>query len=93
MESLRDACAKQEEFCRELARVIEQELNPALRDLSRSLVGTPAAGELELHVQAYEVSLQSLRAARRNMDDGASRIRKLGARFTATAHAAGEPVA
>jgi len=92
MDHLRDACHKQEEWCRELSRVIEQELGPAIRDLSRSLVGTPAVGELDIHVQTYETSLVSLRAARRNMDEGFQKIRDLGSRFTAAAHAAGEPV-
>ena len=92
MESLREACGKQEERCHDIARVIEQEINPAIKDLSRSLVGTPAAGELEIHVKAYDASLENLRAARRNLDEGFQKIREIGARFTAAALAAGEPV-
>jgi tetratricopeptide (TPR) repeat protein len=93
MEALRESCGKQEEFCREIARVIERELGPAIRDLSRSLVGTPAAGELELHVQAYEKSLENLRTARKDLDGGCSKIRELGARFAAAAHSPDIPVA
>ena len=88
IESLRESCGKQEELCREIARVIEQELGPAIRDLSRSLVGTPAAGELELHVSAYEASLDNLRTARVNMDNGFQKIHELGLRFAAAAQAA-----
>jgi tetratricopeptide (TPR) repeat protein len=90
MESLRDACGKQEEFCRDISRVIEQDLGAAIRDLSRSLVGTPAEGELEIHVKAYESSLDSLRSSRKNLDEGFDKIRQLGARFAATAHASAE---
>jgi tetratricopeptide (TPR) repeat protein len=93
METLREACGKQEESCREIARVIEHELGPAIRDLSRSLVGTPAAGELELHVHAYEKSLENLREARKNLDGGVSKIRELGARFAAAAQSPSLPVA
>jgi tetratricopeptide (TPR) repeat protein len=93
MDALRGACGEQEEFCRELVRLIEHDLGPAIRDLSRSLVGTPAAGELEVHVEAYEKSLDNLRAGRKNLDAGSGRIRDLGARFAATAaHAADQPV-
>jgi tetratricopeptide (TPR) repeat protein len=92
MEALREAGQKQEESCRAIVRVIEHDLGPALRDLSRSLVGTPAAGELELHVQAYESSLNSLRMARDNMESGTQKIRQLGKRFAASAHAAEQPV-
>jgi tetratricopeptide (TPR) repeat protein len=93
MDSLREACGKQEEFSREVVRVIEQELGPAIRDLSRSLVGTPAAGELELHVQTYEKSLENLRTARKNLYDGSSKVRELGARFAAAVHSPDMPVA
>jgi tetratricopeptide (TPR) repeat protein len=93
METLRDICSKQEESCRELVRVIEQELGPAIRDLSRSLVGTPAAGELELHVRAYEKTLDNLRTARKDLDGGSAKFRELGARFAAAAHSADQPVA
>jgi tetratricopeptide (TPR) repeat protein len=90
MDSLREACGKQEEFCQEINRVIEQDLGAAIRDLSRSLVGTPAAGELEIHVQAYESSLENLRNSRRNLDQGFAKIRELGARFAASSQAGGE---
>lgn len=92
MDALREECGKQEEFCRELARVIEQELGPAIRDLSRSLVGTPAAGELEIHVRAYEKTLENLRTARKNLDGSSARIRELGGRFAASAHLADQSV-
>src|SRR3990172_4728985 len=49
IEELRDVCLRQEELCREIVRVIEHELSLALRDLSRSLLGDAASGELELH--------------------------------------------
>lgn len=90
MDSLREACHKQEEFCREISRVIEQELGSAIRDLSRSLVGTPAAGELEIHVKAYESSLDNLRNSRKSLDEGFDQVRELGARFAAAAHASAE---
>jgi tetratricopeptide (TPR) repeat protein len=90
MESLREACHKQEEFCIEITRVIDHELGSAIRDLSRSLVGTPAAGELEIHVRTYESALDNLRNTRLSLDDGFRKIRELGARFTAAAHASGE---
>ncbi len=92
MESLRDVCQKQETYCNEITRALEQELGAAIRELSRSLVGTPAAGELELQVKTYEAALVGLRAARRNLDEGFQKIRDLGGRFTASAQAAGEPV-
>ena len=90
MDALREVCGKQEEYCREISRVIEQELGSAIRDLSRSLVGTPAAGELEIHVRAYESSLDNLRNSRRNLDEGFAKIRELGARFAAAIQASGE---
>lgn len=90
MDSLREVCGKQEEFCREILRVIEQELGSAIRDLSHSLVGTPAEGELEIHVKAYESSLDSMRNSRKNLDAGFAKIRELGARFAAAAQSSAE---
>jgi tetratricopeptide (TPR) repeat protein len=90
MELLRDSCSQQDGYCQEMARVLEQRLTPSIKDLSRSLVGTPALGELEIHVDAYEKALEEMRTARRNMDDTFARIRDLGDRFTAAAE--GEPV-
>ena len=90
METLRAACGKQEEYCREISRVIEHDLGAAIKDLSRSLVGTPAAGELEMHVDVYEKSLETLRLCRKNIDEGFAKIRELGARFTAAARTGSE---
>ncbi len=90
MELLRESCGQQDGHCHEMARVLEQRLLPSIKDLSRSLVGTPALGELEMHVDAYEKALEELRTARRNMDDTFARVRELGARFTAAAEQ--EPV-
>ncbi len=93
IDQLRESCVKQEECCREITRVLEQDLGPAIRDLSRSMVGTPADGELEIHAKTYDSSLELLRLARKNMDDGFAKIGELGARFAATAQSSGQPVA
>jgi tetratricopeptide (TPR) repeat protein len=90
MELLLQVCLKQEQYCRDMVQAIENDLGRSLRDLSNSLVGKAAAGELELHVQAYEISLQNLRNARQNLDTGTEHIRDRSRRFVISAQAVGE---
>ena len=83
LRTLSEACANHEEFCRELGRVIEEDLRPALQDLSHALVGKPAFGELELRTMAYSDALEALQEARNNMVGTIEQIRKTGRRFAA----------
>lgn len=89
---LKEACDKQEGNCQEILRVLEKELGPSSRDLSRSLVGNPAVGELEMHLDAFVAALGTLRTARKALDDGMARVLELGRKFAAAAHSQGEPV-
>jgi tetratricopeptide (TPR) repeat protein len=87
IDAVRMAATRQEELTRELARVVEAELSPALHDLSHSLVQSSSAqSELDVHVRQYETSLQNLRVARRSMIEGMDVLRKLGERFAASAN-------
>jgi tetratricopeptide (TPR) repeat protein len=77
--SLHKATIESENHGRDFLNVLESEIEPAIKELSSCLLYPDTSlNELDQCVQKFEVAIQSMRAAQRNLQSSIEKVRSLG---------------
>jgi tetratricopeptide (TPR) repeat protein len=80
--TLHKATIESENYGRHFQRIVEGEIEPALKELSSCLLyPNSSTTELDECVQKFEHALQSMRSAQRNLQTSIERIRTIGDRL------------
>jgi tetratricopeptide (TPR) repeat protein len=80
--TLHKATIESENYGRHFQRVVESQIEPAIKELSSCLLyPNSSVSELDDCVQRFEKALQSMRSAQRNLQTSIERIRNLGDRL------------
>jgi tetratricopeptide (TPR) repeat protein len=82
LSSLQTATVESEDHSREFLKVLESEIEPALKELSSALLYPDRpANELGECVQKFEAALQNMRSAHRNLQTSIEKLRSIGDRL------------
>ena len=82
---LHKATIDSENYTRHFQKVIETEIEPAIKELSSALLypDTPQS-ELDDSIQKFEAAIQTMRSARRSLESSVEKVRSLGDRMLET---------
>jgi tetratricopeptide (TPR) repeat protein len=82
--NLHQATVESETQGRQFLQILEQEIEPAIKELSMCLL-TPSGGTgLDQCVQKFEVAIRNMRSAQRHLQTSIERVRSLGDRLLKT---------
>jgi tetratricopeptide (TPR) repeat protein len=85
LNALHSATAESEELGRLFESLLQQEVEPAIKDLSSCLLYPEGArSELDACVQSFEAALEHMRTAHRSLQAKVERVRNLGEQFQKT---------
>jgi tetratricopeptide (TPR) repeat protein len=80
--TLHKATVESESFNRHFLKVLEGEIEPAIKELSSYLLHPDSSGtDLDHCVQRFENAIQSMRSAQRNLQSSIEKIRNIGDRL------------
>ena len=82
LSSLHKATIESENYGRNFLKVLESEIEPAIKDLSSCLLYPDTSlSELDHCVQKFEAAIQSMRSAQRILQNSIEKVRSLGDRL------------